>query len=346
MKIYLPSLIFACGLLPLANGTDIATLESELKDLRARVEEIEKHIRGEHPEQSIHTESALLTKLAEIGKTKFETFCTACHKHDYTDPMLAPPIIMAQDHYRQMYGSDKEAFVNAVVEWVKAPSQDKTLMPGAIRNFNIMPPFPLPDDDLKSIATYLFEAKLEEPKGFEQHVQQERSQLGGQGHGPGFGSGRSGQGFGSGGQGQGFGSGTHGPGNDPYTTASSIEDVTSVSELVNQGRAKFELFCMVCHKYDQEEPMLAPPIFAVADHYKQTHGDDRQAFIDAIVQWTKNPSEEKTLMPGAVTRFKLMPPFPIPDPDAKAVATFMFETDFTIPDWYEEHYLEEHGEAR
>lgn len=92
--------------------------------------------------------------------------------------------------------------------------------------------------------------------------------------------------------------------------------------------------------------MLAPPIFAVADHYKQTHGDDRQAFIDAIVQWTKNPSEEKTLMPGAVTRFKLMPPFPIPDPDAKAVATFMFETDFTIPDWYEEHYLEEHGEAR
>ena len=330
-------------LLPLANGSDLSALEKELNDLRARVEAIEKHIQGEHPEAQIPAdavESVVLTELAEIGKTKFETFCTACHKHDYTDPMLAPPIIMAQDHYLQYYGSDKEGFVNAVVEWVKAPSQDKTLMPGAIRNFNIMPAFPLPDEDLKSIATYLFEAELEEPKGFEQHVQQERSQLGRQGHGPGFGRGRQGQGFGEG--------SNSGPssGRSSSTTSGPEEAPMDVSEMVAQGRAKFELFCMVCHKYDQEEPMLAPPIFAVADHYNQNYGDDKEAYIEAIVQWTKNPSEEKTLMPGAVRRFKLMPPFPIPDPDVKAIATFMFETDFTIPGWYEEHYLEEHGEPR
>lgn len=119
-----------------------------------------------------------LTTLAETGKATFNTFCTACHKPNFESPMLAPPIAMVKEHYQQIYRGDKDAFVKAVVARVKAPNPEKTLMPGAIRNFNIMPPFPLPDPDLTAIATYLFEADIPQPTGFEKHLEEERRQLG------------------------------------------------------------------------------------------------------------------------------------------------------------------------
>lgn len=159
---------------------DLATLEKDLEALKTRVEAIEKQLTTDETVPTTAPISAPLpplSNLARQGKAKFDVICTACHKETFSDPMLAPPMAMVKDHYSRLFKDDKAGFVDAVVEWVKAPQQETTLMPGAIRNFNIMPPLPLPDEDLTAIATYLFEADIPFPKNFEAHIRQERQQL-------------------------------------------------------------------------------------------------------------------------------------------------------------------------
>jgi mono/diheme cytochrome c family protein len=99
-----------------------------------------------------------IDSLFETGKQKFEQVCIACHKYERSPAMIAPPAFAIQMHYADRYGKNETAFRNAIVEWTKAPDKSKTLMPGAIMKFNVMPPLPLPDKDLDAIATYLFQA--------------------------------------------------------------------------------------------------------------------------------------------------------------------------------------------
>ncbi|MCB1121900.1 MAG: hypothetical protein KJT03_10150, partial [Verrucomicrobiae bacterium] len=194
-------LIGLLGLVPLVPvlGNDIDDLQKKVNALTARVELLEKHLgmAKVSDAKALNTAPELLnlSELALIGKGKFETFCMACHKHEYSDPMLAPPMATVMDHYKQVLGKNKNKFVDTIVAWVKEPSTEKTLMPGAIRNFNLMPPFVLPDPDLEAIATYLFEAEIPKPGNFEEHLRMERRQLnqGGQGFGQGRGFGGNGR---------------------------------------------------------------------------------------------------------------------------------------------------------
>jgi len=87
-------------------------------------------------------------------------FCFSCHLPQ-PDPskresMIAPPMRNVQQHYKSTY-PEKEAFVKAVVDWVSKPEEEKVLMPGAVRKFNLMPPLPIGNDKLKKIATALYE---------------------------------------------------------------------------------------------------------------------------------------------------------------------------------------------
>lgn len=108
-----------------------------------------------------------------------------------------------------------------------------------------------------------------------------------------------------------------------------------------EGRAKFEMYCLLCHKYQRSMPMLAPPIFAVKDHYERVY-DDPDELAAAIVDYVKSPSEEASLMPGARMRFGMMQPMPLPEPELEAIARFIVEAPFDKPDWYDQHYAEEH----
>ncbi|MDG2170085.1 MAG: hypothetical protein P8L44_19420 [Opitutales bacterium] len=154
-------------------STDHADLEKDLEALQARVQAIEDQL----SDPIASKEATSLSELAEEGKAKFNTICTACHKNSFTEPMLAPPMAMVKDHYGQFFKDDIAGFVSAVVEWVKNPTPEKTMMPGAIRNFKIMPLLPLPDEDLEAIATYLFEADIPTPGNFREHMLQERKEL-------------------------------------------------------------------------------------------------------------------------------------------------------------------------
>ena len=85
----------------------------------------------------------MVTDLSEHpGYKLYQMYCPACHSNAATFAnRLAPSVFMVHDRYKKIY--DKEAFVKRVVAGIVAPSIDKSIMPGAVRNFNLMPPLPL-----------------------------------------------------------------------------------------------------------------------------------------------------------------------------------------------------------
>tara|TARA_R110002050_G_scaffold141251_1_gene266263 strand:+ start:16664 stop:17446 length:783 start_codon:yes stop_codon:yes gene_type:complete len=86
--------------------------------------------------------------------------CFICHfeKMDTAKKakMIAPPMVRVQEHYKPNYAT-KEAFVAAVTEWVSHPNVEQTLMPGAVRKFDVMPLLMYDKTDIELIAATLFD---------------------------------------------------------------------------------------------------------------------------------------------------------------------------------------------
>ena len=118
----------------------------------------------------------------------------------------------------------------------------------------------------------------------------------------------------------------------------------SHGDLVARGQQVFTDVCFVCHNATEPTPdMAAPPIFAAKNHYSGYTA--REDFVAAVSSYVLNPTEETSRMPGALSRFGIMPAQEISEGEAVAVAEYLFATDFSLPDWYKVHYEEEHGEA-
>ncbi|BCX47483.1 cytochrome c [Haloferula helveola] len=79
--------------------------------------------------------------------------CMVCHANPGEGAQrLAPPFAMVKRHYDDL---DEAAFIKAVSKWVPKPDEKKSRMPGAVRNFGLMPPLPLPKEEISAIARYL-----------------------------------------------------------------------------------------------------------------------------------------------------------------------------------------------
>ncbi len=81
---------------------------------------------------------------------------------------------------------------------------------------------------------------------------------------------------------------------------------------------------------------------AVKDHYLRVHAD-KVSFVSALSGWVLERSADMSLMPGAISRFGLMPPLAISEQDLAAIAEFVFEEPMKKPGWYAKHYQEHHG---
>ncbi len=94
------------------------------------------------------------------GYKLMESKCFICHleKPDPSkkDKMIAPPMLRVKEHYLPNY-QNKEDFVNAVVAFTKNPSKDKTLMPGTVKKFNLMPKLNYDENELKLIAETIYD---------------------------------------------------------------------------------------------------------------------------------------------------------------------------------------------
>ncbi len=100
-----------------------------------------------------------ISKGYEMMKQK----CFICH-FEKPDPtkmgqMIAPPMLRVQEHYKPSY-PEKENFIKAVMAYINNPSQDKTLMPGAVKKFNVMPKVVYDQTELRTIVETLYHLDL------------------------------------------------------------------------------------------------------------------------------------------------------------------------------------------
>ena len=82
----------------------------------------------------------------------------------------------------------------------------------------------------------------------------------------------------------------------------------------------YNISCAVCHGstggMGEGETRIAPPISAVRMHYIETYSDE-DSFVNAVAGWIEKQDESKSLMRGAIRKFKIMPPIAVSKEDAK-----------------------------
>ena len=92
--------------------------------------------------------------------TLMQNYCFACHTPDMSiDKRLGPPIFRIREHYFSDKIS-KQEFVDKVVRFAMNPSEANSIMPGAVRNFGLMPKQVFKQDDLEVIAGYIYDLDL------------------------------------------------------------------------------------------------------------------------------------------------------------------------------------------
>lgn len=144
-------------------------------------------------DDNLVVQSDLMIDHDHPGKKLLEIYCYACHNPSTgQNQRIAPPMIAVKKHYISS-SITKEQFISDIQEWVKNPSEEKSKMPGAIRNFGLMPYAPFPEETISQIADYIYDFNIEQPEWFEDHFNQEK----GKGMGKGFGK-RRGMGRGNG----------------------------------------------------------------------------------------------------------------------------------------------------
>jgi len=115
--------------------------------------------------------------------------------------------------------------------------------------------------------------------------------------------------------------------------ANTIEEATEKegTELTSKGYELMKQKCFICH-FEKPDPsrrdqMLAPPFLRIQEHYKPTY-PNKEEFITAIMAIINNPSEEKTLMPGAVKKFNLMPKLVYDQEELRLIAEVLYDIDY------------------
>lgn len=129
----------------------------------------------------------------------------------------------------------------------------------------------------------------------------------------------------------------------------ALKESSEYSEMAvlqeHPGKMLMENNCYICHSPNtSKEDMIAPPMIAIKMHYI-SEDTSKEDFISDMVEWSKNPSEEKSKMPGAIKKFGLMPYQFHPESNIRKIADYIFESEIEEPVWFQEHYKKMHGEG-
>ncbi len=138
--------------------------------------------------------------------------------------------------------------------------------------------------------------------------------------------------------------------NSDYSNAVSdtdrLNELNSSAKLSVSDQNTLQLFndkCMICHGLGtSEETAIAPPMVSVKRRYKMSY-DTKEEFVAAMVNFTKNPKDEKVLMVKAHEKFKLMPKLLYDKADLEKIAGFIYENEIEKPEWFAAHFEKEHG---
>jgi mono/diheme cytochrome c family protein len=118
--------------------------------------------------------------------------------------------------------------------------------------------------------------------------------------------------------------------------------------LASGAATMIEQKCFTCHSPTADhDNRLGPPMAAVKMHYTGKY-DNKTDFVNAVTAYAMNPSVDKSLMPGAVRNFKLMPKQEFNEDEVRLIAAFIYENDLQTPDWFAEHHPNgmQHGKGK
>ncbi|MCP5424939.1 MAG: cytochrome c [Gammaproteobacteria bacterium] len=94
--------------------------------------------------------------LFDKGKAVYDQYCMACHNYG-PPPTHAPPMFGISNHYHQAFPERDQAMAH-MIDFIKQPSPDKSkMMPMATQMWGMMPPLPLPDEELQAVAYWTWE---------------------------------------------------------------------------------------------------------------------------------------------------------------------------------------------
>ena len=111
-----------------------------------------------------------IEEVNEKGLELLTQNCLVCHKNPETQfEIIAPPMEAIKRKYLKHYDS-KEKFINALVSWANEPDAIKSLMHGAIQEFEVMPDLEVNEDDFVIIANYIYDNELEKPSWINEYV--------------------------------------------------------------------------------------------------------------------------------------------------------------------------------
>jgi mono/diheme cytochrome c family protein len=118
--------------------------------------------------------------------------------------------------------------------------------------------------------------------------------------------------------------------NTTLTNAADSIFVDSKIDTLNLINSK----CFSCHNPNMDiDNRLAPPMFKVREHYI-SDSIDKIKFVNSIWKFVQNPSEELSIMPGAVSNFNLMPKQNFTEEEVKTIASYLYENDVSSDSWY------------
>ncbi|PRP65922.1 Tll0287-like domain-containing protein [Nonlabens agnitus] len=111
------------------------------------------------------------------GKLLMEQKCYSCHNSS-TDhkERIASPMVAIKSHYLND-STTKEQFANAIWNFVQQPSQEKSKMKGAIRRFGLMPYQSFEENEIRAIANYMYDYKVDEPEWFKEHLKDGKGKM-------------------------------------------------------------------------------------------------------------------------------------------------------------------------
>lgn len=115
------------------------------------------------------------------------------------------------------------------------------------------------------------------------------------------------------------------------SNVNSSESKQTSAVFNSKGYELMSQKCFVCH-FQKPDPakinqMIAPPMLQVQEHYKPAY-PNKSDFVKKIIDYINNPSEENTLMPGAVRKFNLMPKLIYDEQELQLIAETLFDMDF------------------
>jgi len=127
---------------------------------------------------------------------------------------------------------------------------------------------------------------------------------------------------------------------------SNLDPIAANETAIDQseGYTLFKNNCYVCHSVTSKshDEIIAPPMVAVKRRYLMTY-TSKDDFVNAVVNWSKDPKDENALMRGAVQQFKVMPKQVFKEDDLKKIAAYIYDNEIERPEWFEAHFKEEHG---